>query len=801
MKTQGTQKFQLPDSEHMSFTSNSKWFACISKENELISIDLENLIEKRYTHITHYSFSNDGTYIAMIQKNLRNDKEILIVNLKTKIVDHHKNVAKFEWHPTKNILFAVKKELDLIQLIQYDISNKQSKLLFTKNIGTIEHLEVSTAGNAVVFMSAKDGIYDLYSLNTVRDTINKLSDNILQENLSDITLNARKPFIADDGEKIIFQIQFSKPDNQIISDVQTWDTNDPWIEPRMEMYRKQDTDYLLTVWYPESGEVKIIETENLPTAAMDVNHDFALVYNQLQYEPLYKLYPNTDLFVKNIETGETKLVCKDQYTERQFVTISPQGKYIAYFKDGDWWIYNITKGLNINLTEDLRINFQNTELQNAGDAFPYGNPAWLVNDEQIILYDQFDIWAMSPDGNTKRRITRGREENIRYRIRWDYDQRDLKRLNLNPNFSCFAIDLKKSIVMELFDYQSYKTGLALWSDTFKIEPLLLIDGEIDQIHLVKDAKMIIYRHQRYNRPISIHKFDVKKKRRTLIYQSNEKLMEFDLGTMEFIDYDLETETNLRGSLMYPTNYKPEKKYPLIVKIYERESRNINKFFPPSLLMDDGFNLLKFTTNGYFVFYPDISYTIGDPGISALKSVTSAVNKVLENGRIDKDEIGLIGHSFGGYETAFIITQTNMFAAAVAGASITDVISYYLEVDWDSKFSQMWRMENQQFRFGDSFYNMKDAYKRNSPLTYVENLDTPLLLWSGKLDTNVNWGQSVQMFLALKRLDKKAKMFLYDQEPHIIIKSQNQIHLTSNILNWMDTYVKKEGRTNKPVSRF
>jgi len=374
-------------------------------------------------------------------------------------------------------------------------------------------------------------------------------------------------------------------------------------------------------------------------------------------------------------------------------------------------------------------------------------------------------------------------------------------LTIHPDFSCSVFDPTNGIPLELFNNSNYNTGLAVWKDNFIIKPLLWVEGKIDQIRLDSRGEKLVFRKQRFDKPISIHCLDLQNEKEILLHQTNENLLKYELGDLQIVPYELEDGTRLQGSLVYPANFDPHGKYPMVVKIYERESRNINKFFPPSLLMDDGFNLLKFTMNGYFVFYPDISYTIGDPGISALKSVTSAVNKVLEKGRIDKDKIGLIGHSFGGYETAFIITQTNMFAAAVAGSSITDVISYYLEVDWNSKFSQMWRMENQQFRFGDSFYNMKDAYKRNSPLGYVENLNTPLLLWSGKLDTNVNWSQSVQMFLALKRLDKKAKMFLYNQEPHIIIQAQNQIHLTLNILNWMEAYVKKEGRTNKPVSRF
>nr|WP_277875379.1 prolyl oligopeptidase family serine peptidase [Aequorivita sp. KMM 9714] len=522
---------------------------------------------------------------------------------------------------------------------------------------------------------------------------------------------------------------------------------------------------------------------------MSINHDFAVVYDQLQYEPLYKYFPNVDLYLKNLKTGELRLICENQYTGGNYVTISPTGKYITYFKGTDWWVYNVKTDENVNITKESHQIFYNSEHQLPGDAFPYGNPGWLQNEEYLALYDQFDIWLMSPDGKIKKRITRGREENIRYRINRDDGRKPFNFLTINHNFSSSTFASDNGILLELFDYKSYKTGFAYWNENSEIQPLLLENGKIDQVHIDQDSRVLVYRHQRFDQPISIHSYDLKKKTKRIIHQTNKELMDYDLGTSEFIEYGLEDGTSLRGSLIYPANYDSNKKYPLIVEIYEKESRDINNFEPPSNLSYDGFNLLKFTLNDYFVLYPDIFYTIGEPGVSALKSVSAAVEKVLETGLVDKKRIGLIGHSFGGYETAFIITQTDLFAVAVAGAPITDVVNYYHQVHWDSKYEQMWRLENQQFRFGNSFYKMKDAFFRNSPLQHVEKIETPLLLWTGNTDTNVNWSQSVQMFLALKRLKKKAKLILYDKEGHAINKAENQTHLSETIFQWMENHLK------------
>lgn len=790
MATQGKTKFKIPNSEYLEFAKNSQWFACINNKNELIRIDLNNLKEERYRDISSYSFSSDGKYIAMLRETIAKERELIIINLETNKTEKIANVITFEWHPKQNLLFAVLNKEEGTQLIRYDTKTTKSKTIFNQPLDALEHLDISDSGNSLLFVSNKKCLNQLHYYDIVQDSLSKISDTIIQKTFSGQHISNRKPNLAADGKKVIFYTQITQSEIKKAHDAQIWHSNDPWIEPRMEEYRDQETNYQLTVWFPHGGQINAIETPDHPTAVLDVNNNIALVYDQLQYEPLYKISPNADIFVKNLTTGNTILACKNQYTDGQFLTISPSGKNIAYFKDSDWWVYNIASGEIRNLTKNIPFSFANTEQQVPGDIFPYGNPGWFSKEEYLILYDQFDVWLLSPDGNIKKRITKGREEKIRYRLNEDHSSIQFNPLTVNQKFSCFGFDLNNCMVLELFDIKTNKTALALWNENSRIKQLLWSEGKIDQVRMSENGRMLVYREQCFNKPISIHSFDIAKKKKNLLYQTNEKLLDYDLGKGEIIEYVLDDGSKLKGSLLYPSKYSPDKKYPLIVKIYERESYRINNFDPPSTLIRDGFNPLKFITNGYFVFYPDISYNIGDPGISALRSVKKGVEQILDSKNIDDKKMGLIGHSFGGYETAFIVTQTDMFSAAVAGAAVTDLVTYYHDVAWDYKLIQMTRMENQQLRMGDSFYNMKDSYYQNSPLAHVEKVNTPMLLWTGKRDTNVNWSQSVFMYMALKRLGRKAKLLLYEDEDHILFKPQNQNHLTLSIFNWMETYVKK-----------
>lgn len=193
------------------------------------------------------------------------------------------------------------------------------------------------------------------------------------------------------------------------------------------------------------------------------------------------------------------------------------------------------------------------------------------------------------------------------------------------------------------------------------------------------------------------------------------------------------------------------------------------------------------------------YVKGDTGVSALDCVVAATNKVIEMNIVQKNKIGLLGHSFGGYETNFIVTQTNIFSAAVSGAGVSDLTSWYLSLGWNTGKPDMWRLESQQWRMGKSFYDDQESYYRNSPIIHATKIQTPLLLWAGKLDLQVDWHQTMEFYLALRRLEKKNIMLLYPNEQHVLFNAENQIDLTNRIEQWFDYHL-KDNKTFSWISK-
>lgn len=786
--TSGNDLFTFPGTSNMAFSSNSKWFAYLTSDKEWMLMNLSTRIKESKNKIMDFAFSFDGKYVGYIQTQPKGQPELRIRNLQNKTEFGFGGVVRFSWNPKHNMLLAVAKDNNGDKVIKVEAGSGKSQLITGGQHGSTNFLKWNAAGTMALMAGEMNGNRRIYVYEP-EGVLRELNDSIVGNHDSNYRISSWEPYISDDGEKVLFYRQQKDSLSIVEHTAKEWDTDDPWIYPRMKFYEEMVQNKLLTAWYPKTGILREVETETLPSAAMNINHETALVFNLKQYEPLYKYEPNADIFLKNIESGKNTLVVKNQYTEEGFISISPNQKYIAYFKNNDWWVYHIKSGKTVNLTENIKFPFQNMEKDYAGDPYPYGHPGWFPDDEHIVLYDRFDIWLMTPDGKHKKKITSGRKENIRYRIDRKSDGNRKFSFTSNHSFSGHRLKTNSGLLLQMFDFDTYKSGYAIWKKNKKPAVMVMENYRMDAALVNKGFDILIYRKQRFNSPIGVYSFDRNTRKERLLYQSNEKLLDYDLGKAEILEYKGENKEMLKASLLYPAKYNPDKKYPMIVQIYEREARKVLEFTPPFDYGYRGFNALNYTTNGYFVLYPNLSYTMGNPGISALNGVTAAVGKALETGKIDKKGIGLIGHSFGGYETAFIVTQTDLFAAAVAGAAITDLVNYYHSVYWEYNYTQLWKMENQQFRLGDSFYNIEEAYYRNSPLCHVEKIETPLLLWSGKKDTNVNWTQSINMFIALKRLNKVSKLLLFEDEPHMLFQKANQKKLSRSIFKWMELYLK------------
>jgi len=299
----------------------------------------------------------------------------------------------------------------------------------------------------------------------------------------------------------------------------------------------------------------------------------------------------------------------------------------------------------------------------------------------------------------------------------------------------------------------------------------------------------MYIAEKYDNPPKLMLRELKTEKTSLIFQSNPQHGKFHWGNAKMIRYSNSRGQQMKGILYYPANFDPDRLYPMIVHIYDKQSGHIHDYINPGFNNGNGFNISNYATKGYFVLLPDIIYQTGNPGLSAADCVIAATKKALSLAPVDPKKVGLIGHSFGGYETDFIITQTDIFATAVAGAAITDLVSSYLYVSWNYTKPNFWHYESGQLRMGTSLNGDYKAYVENSPVYHAAKVTTPLLSWAGENDKQVHTYQSIEFYLALRRLGKEHIMLLYPGQRHVLTDAAQQRHLTEHIEQWFDYYLR------------
>jgi dipeptidyl aminopeptidase/acylaminoacyl peptidase len=273
-----------------------------------------------------------------------------------------------------------------------------------------------------------------------------------------------------------------------------------------------------------------------------------------------------------------------------------------------------------------------------------------------------------------------------------------------------------------------------------------------------------------------------------VSDANPQMKNYFWGTAELIHWKSIEGIPLDGILYKPEGFDPKKKYPMIVYFYEKESDNFHLHVTPNPIRSH-INRSTYVSDGYIVFIPDIVYKVGYPGQSAYDCIIPGVEYLIQQGFVDEKNIGIQGHSWGGYQTAYIVTRTGLFKAAEAGAIVANMTSAYGGIRWESGFSRMFQYEHTQSRIGATLWEKPNLYLENSPLFSADKITTPVLLLHNDADGAVPWYQGIEMYMAMRRLNKKVWMLNYNGEPHWPFKRENRMDFQIRMKQFFDYYLK------------
>jgi dipeptidyl aminopeptidase/acylaminoacyl peptidase len=556
-----------------------------------------------------------------------------------------------------------------------------------------------------------------------------------------------------------------------------WHWEDPLPQPQQKkMAEEVRNNTWESIYYLRDKKFVKLADEEIPDVEISDNGEIAFGQTFWPYAKRIAYFGSFyDVYIIDPHTGEKTLVKKELYSQAR---LSPGGQYVYWFEDKGWYIYDVASGAVKNVTKDIKVPFERQDWDTPSPPYPYGVAGWTEDDSSILIYDQYDIWQVEPDGANAHMITEGfgRKNNLSFR----YVQLDPKEK---------IIDSKETLLFRVVDEETMASGF--YSDRVKgnkdPHKLLMDDKNFGYPRKAENSDTLIFNRMAFDEYPDVWISDLNFSNPQKVTDLGQQMEPYIWGKAELRDFRSSDGIPLKGILIKPDNFDPEKKYPLMVYIYETLHNGLHYYRNPS--PGTSINMPYYVSNGYILWMPDIEYNTGYPGRDALKCVLPGIQMLIREGFVDSEAIGIQGHSWGGYQISYMITQTHIFAAAEGGAPVSNMISSYNGIRWQSGMVRQFQYEHTQSRIGGSLWEYPFRYIENSPIFWVDKIQTPIMFMHNDEDGAVPWYQGIEFIMALRRLGKEAYMFNYNGEPHGLRKRVNQKDWTIRMQQFFDHYLK------------
>jgi dipeptidyl aminopeptidase/acylaminoacyl peptidase len=587
---------------------------------------------------------------------------------------------------------------------------------------------------------------------------------------------------SKDGSRLFFSTAPPKPEAKKESgervNYDLWHWKDEVIQPMQKIRASQERNrsYRAAVQLA-SGKITQLGDRTMPeispndTGVWAIGADDRAYRGMVEYDTRY-----ADQYLVNVATGERKLLGKQRGGNYSW---SPDGRYALRFDSKDWLCLNAATGVEANLTAGLGQAFFNEEYDSPGKPNAYGYGGWMKDSKYVLLYDRHDVWQVSPDGKLAKNLTDG----VGRRKVWQF-----RVMRPDSEERAEGFDAAKPLMLRAESLETRESGYFVDTVDGTAEPRQLVWGAKNYGNPLKakNADVLLTTATTFREPADLLMTNGSFAKFEKVTEANPQLAGFSWGTAELMNFRSNDGVALKAAVYKPEGFDASKKYPLMIYIYERLSQNVNNFTEPR--PSNSINVPIYVSNGYVVITPDIAYKLGYPGDSAMSAVLPAVQKLVDQGFIDENRIGIQGHSWGGYQISYMVTRTKMFRAAAPGAVVTNMISAYNGIRWGPGLPRQFQYERTQSRIGGTPWQYPMRFIENSPVFRADQITTPLLMMHNDGDDAVPWYQGIEMFLAMRRLGKEVYMFNYNGEPHNLRIRANQRHCAERLKEFFDFYL-------------
>lgn len=747
-------------------------------------------------------------------------KELFVMNIATGAIDTIKNVSSYKFNKEGDLLAYIvepekKDTATLPALMLYTTATGESKEVLSGPKGSKFKLPVFSKVNTMAFYANTDTTKD------AKKDIEVYFYNILSGDLKSAASNRMKGLkegwivsengalgFSEDGGRLFFGtapkplekdtslVEFEQPELDI------WSWHDDYLQPVQLLRRGRDLKQAYTAYISTSFAEDFVQLGDLDVPVMNIPNkkmaDWALIGNDKAYriQSQWDYSRFTDVYLLNVKTGERKLV-KEKACFGAMST-SPNGEWVVFYDKiaKQWFQYTMATGEIKDLTSALGVAFHDEDHDVPSLAGPYGKVVWFTDNSSFLINDRYDYWQFDPKGAAAPKMfteSYGRNNNTRLTIEQVIEDEDIQ---YSPLAGVREIKPGTPLYFSTFNFKSKETGYAV-KDAKKKKGSMskLVEGPYTYKNLAysKPGKgkkaMYIFARGNFEDGNNAYATADNFKTQKQITDINPQQREYNWGTVELVNWQTADDIFCEGMLFKPEDFDSTKKYPVMIYFYEKNSETLYSPRTPAPSRSI-INIPFFTSNGYVVFVPDIYYKDGHPGQSAMRSIMPGV-EMLEKTYpwIDGENMAIQGQSWGGYQVAYMITQTSKFKAAGSGAPVSNMTSAYGGIRWGSGITRQVQYEQGQSRIGKDLWSGFDLYYENSPLFFVPNVTTPVLIMHNDKDGAVPWYQGIEFFTALRRCGKIAWMLQYNNEEHNLTERRNAKDLSIRLSQFFDHYLK------------
>ncbi|MGJ1435056.1 MULTISPECIES: S9 family peptidase [Sphingobacterium] len=716
------------------------------------------------------------------------------------------SVDQYEWNKNGSKIVFSKKTDSKDSLSKesgvylYEIATKKLKKI-SNGKGNYKNFKFDESGNQLAYLgdlSNEKALlknYNLYYYSNGIDTAQYLAtktSNGIPKNWS-VSGDGDIRF-SKNGEKLFFGIApIPRVKDTTLVDfehakVDVWNWQDDYLQPMQLVNLKKDlARNFLAVTYPKFNRNIIPLTDqtfNSTALTPDGNEEYILARTDFGKRIASQWEGSTrdDIYLVSTKTGNKELILSNFSGN---AILSPDAKYIVYFDQdkGTWNSYQVSSKKKTVLNDGIPASFADEENDMPTSAQGYGMAAWSPDFKGIYVNSRYDIWYFNLDGSSKSILTNGYGAASQTTFRYLPLKREEDREQAT------TLDYKKGGFLTSFDNKTKESGFYQFKGQHSDPKSLLVEAKaFKNINSSADQQTILYSKEDYMNSPNIYTNTIKFKDELQLSNINPQQANYNWGTAELVHWTTPEGNQAEGILYKPENFDPAKKYPIIAYFYEKLSDGLYTYQPPAPT-PSRLNIPYFVSNEYLVFAPNISYKTGHPGQSAEEYINSGMRYLAQNAWVDSTKMGIQGQSWGGYQVAHLITRTNMYAAAWTGAPVVNMTSAYGGIRWQTGMSRQFQYEHTQSRIGKTLWEAPELYIENSPLFHLDKVKTPVVIMANDNDGAVPWYQGIEMFTALRRLNKPVWMLNYNGDEHNLILRQNRKDIQIREQQFFDHFLK------------